>query len=270
MQKEIQYLGHRIAKQGIYPTDEKVEAIKSAPTPTDVGQLRAYLGLVNCYGRFLPGLSRMLAPLYALLQKGTRWQWTEKEQVAFNRSKAAMQSDKLLVHFDPRLPLVLACDASPFGVGAVLAHQYPDGMERPVAYASRSLSKSEKGYAQIDREALAVVFGIKRFRQYLYGHEFTILTDHKPLVSLLGENRGVPSMCSGRIQRWSLMLSAYQYTLTFRPGTQNHNADGLSRLPIAGTPDEEEEPAEAVLSLRTLEFASINQSDYSSANTTLD
>ena len=138
------------------------------------------------------------------------------------------------------------------GIGAVLSHQYPDGGERPIAYASRSLTKAEQGYAQIDREALSVVFGVKRFRQYVFGHQFTIFTDHKPLLTLLGENRGVPAMCSGRVQRWSLMLSSYQYTMTYRPGSLNSNADGLSRLPSSGVPDEEEEPVEAVLALQTL------------------
>ena len=256
LKKEIQYLGHRIDSKGIYPTDEKVQAVRAAPEPTDVGQLRAYLGLINYYGRFLPGLAKTLAPLYKLLRQGMNWRWGEEEKTAFRCSKAALQSDKLLVHYDPRIPLSLACDASPVGIGAVLSHQYPDGVERPIAYASRSLTKAEQGYAQIDREALSVVFGVKRFRQYVFGHQFTIFTDHKPLLTLLGENRGVPAMCSGRVQRWSLMLSSYQYTMTYRPGSLNSNADGLSRLPSSGVPDEEEEPVEAVLALQTLSSSS--------------
>ncbi|XP_062501692.1 uncharacterized protein K02A2.6-like [Corticium candelabrum] len=256
LKREIQYLGHRIDSKGIYPTDEKVQAVRAAPEPTDVGQLRAYLGLINYYGRFLPGLAKTLAPLYKLLRQGMNWRWGEEEKTAFRCSKAALQSDKLLVHYDPRIPLSLACDASPVGIGAVLSHQYPDGGERPIAYASRSLTKAEQGYAQIDREALSVVFGVKRFRQYVFGHQFTIFTDHKPLLTLLGENRGVPAMCSGRVQRWSLMLSSYQYTMTYRPGSLNSNADGLSRLPSSGVPDEEEEPVEAVLALQTLSSSS--------------
>lgn len=199
------------------------------------------------------GLATTLRPLYKLLQKGIAWSWGREEQTAFAESKAALRSDKVLVHFDPSQPLTLACDASPWGIGAVLSHQFTDGTERPIAFASRSLSKAEQGYAQIDREALGVVFGIKKFRQYLYGHQFTIFTDHKPLVTLLGGGKGVPSMCSGRIQRWSLMLSTYEYQLEYRPGAMNSNADGLSRLPIPGENEQEIEPAEAVLSLHMLE-----------------
>ena len=164
---QVQYLGHQIDRHGIYPTEEKVQAVLAAPQLKDVSQLRAYLGLINYYGKFLRGLSTTLAPLYKLLRKGTVWGWGKEEQTAFEKSKAALRSDKLLVHFDHAKPLTLACDASPWGVGAVLSHQYADGTERPIAFASRSLSKAEQGYAQIDREALGVIFGVKRFRQYL-------------------------------------------------------------------------------------------------------
>ena len=258
MQKQVQYLGHRIDRHGIYPTEEKVQAVLAAPQPRDVSQLRAYLGLINYYGKFLRGLATILAPLYKRLHKGTAWAWGQEEQAAFEKSKAALRPDRVLVHFDHTQPLTLACDASPWGVGAVLSHQYADGTERPIAFASRSLSKAEQGYAQVDREALGVIFGVKRFRQYLYGQPFTIFTDHTPLLTLLGENKGVPTMCSGRVQRWALMLSSYDYKLVYRPGAMNSNADGLSRLPVQGDGDQEIEPAEAVLSLHMLEATVVN------------
>ena len=238
MQKQVQYLGHQIDRHGAYPMEEKVQAVLAAPQLKDVSQLRAYLSLINYYGKFLRGLSTTLAPLYKLLRKGTAWGWGKEEQIAFEKSKAALRSDKLLVHFDHAKPLTLACDASPWGVGAVLSHQYADGTERPIAFASRSLSKAEQGYAQIDREALGVIFDVKWFRQYIYGHPFTIFTDHKPLVTLLGESKGVPYMCSGRIQLWAL-LSSYEYQLVYRPGAMNSNADGLSRLPVQGDEDQD-------------------------------
>ena len=160
------------------------------------------------------------------------------------------------MHFDPDRELVLACDASPQGVGAVLSHRYPDGSDKPIAFASRTLNKTEKGFAQIDREALAVIFGIKRFHHFLCGRRFLIFTDHKPLVTLLRETKGVPTMCSGRIQRWALLLSAYQYKLEYRPGIENANADALSRLPTSGSSSTaDEHPPASVLSLHILEVS---------------
>ena len=251
---EVQYLGHRIDKRGLYPNDDKVQAIQAAPAPQNVAELRSFLGLINYYGRFLPGLATTLSALYKLLHKGSPWQWKEEQRTAFQRAKEALLSTNLLVHFDPDRELVLACDASLQGVGAVLSDRYPDGSDKPIAFTSRTLNKTEKGYAKIDREALAVIFGIKRFHQFLCGRRFLIFTDHKPLVTLLGETKGVPTMCSGLIQRWAVLLSAYQYKLEYRPGIENANADALSRLPTSGSSSTaDEDPPESVLSLHILE-----------------
>ena len=150
-----------------------------------------------------------------------------------------------LAHFDPKLPIVLAGDASPYGIGVMISHAYPDGSEQPIAFASRTLSQSEKNYAQLEKEALSLIFGIKKFHQYLYGCRFTLLTDHKPLLTLLGPKTGIPSLAAARLQRWAVLLSAYTYDIKFR-STQNHaNADGLSRLPL-DTPLPEE-VSEAIL-----------------------
>lgn len=136
----------------------------------------------------------------------------------------------MLVHFDPERELTVSCDASPYGIGAVLSHIMEEGSEKPIAFASRTLTKAEKGYSQLDKEGLAVVFAVKCFHQYLYGHSFTVFTDHKPLMSLFSEHKSVPSMASARIQKWALSLSAYQYRIVYRAGKENANADALSRL----------------------------------------
>ena len=223
---EVEYLGHRISAKGIHPVPEKVSAVREAPRPKDVSQLRSFLGMVNYYGKFLPNLATLLRPLYDLLQSAKTWSWGDSQEQAFRKAKELLPSAPLLTHYDPEKQLILSCDASPYGVGAVLSHRFEDNSERPIAYASRTLSPAEQKYAQLDKEALSIVFGVKRFNQYLYGRKFTILSDHKPLQYLLGETRGIPPMASARIQRWALMLSAYHYEICYKPGADHANADG--------------------------------------------
>ena len=152
-----------ISSKGLEPATSKVTAIVDAPSPHDVPQLKSLLGLVNYYGKFLPNLSTTLAPLYKLLRQGVKWQWKSEEATALAKVKEALQSPNLLVHFDSAKPLVLACDASPVGVGAVLSHRLDDGTEKPISYASRTLSAAERKYSQLDKEALAIIFGVKHY-----------------------------------------------------------------------------------------------------------
>ena len=236
MATEVDYLGHRIDAEGLHPLADKVWAVQEAPSPRSVSELKSYLGLLSYYGKFLPSLSSILAPLYRLLKVSVRWQWSDKEQKAFDKSKELLLSSKVLVHFDPDREVVLACDASPYGLGAVLSHRMPDGVERPIAFASRTLSPAEQKYSQLEKEGLACVFGVKKFHTYLYGRQFSLLTDHKPLLGLFSEHLSVPVQASARIQRWALTLSMYEYVLGFRRGAAHHNADALSRLPLPDSP----------------------------------
>ena len=145
-----------------------METIKACPTPMDVHitQLKSYLRLLAYYGKFLPNLLTLLAPLYELLQKHHKWSWGEKQDIAFKESKKLLTSSPLLTHNDPNKELLLSCDASPYGVGAVPAHRMEDGSEQPIAVASQSLSIAERNYAQLDKEALAIIFGVKHFHLY--------------------------------------------------------------------------------------------------------
>lgn len=127
-----------------------------------------------------------------------------------------------------------------------------DGSEKPVGFASRTLSAAEKNYAQIEREGLACIFGVKRFHSYLYGHKFELVTDHKPLLSLFEEKRSISPQASGRIQRWALLLNMYQYVLSFKPTNDHGNADALSRLPLPHIPQDTPQPAEMVLMMEHL------------------
>ena len=138
------FLGHLIDGNGIHPTKEKVKAIQEAPQPQNVTELRSFLGIINYYGKFLSNLSTKLAPLYQLLKRGVEWQWNKPHAEAFAVATNALQDDTLLVHYDRNRQLVLACDASPYGLGAVLSHIMDDGRERPIAYASHTLTSAEK------------------------------------------------------------------------------------------------------------------------------
>ena len=121
----------------------------------------------------------------------------------------------------------------PYGIEAVISHVFPNGEERPIAFSSRTLSKAEKNYGQIDKEALSLVFGIQKFHKYLYGCKFVLVTDHKPLITLFGPKKGIPSLAAARLQRWALLLSAYSYDIQFRRTEDHSNADALSRLPLS-------------------------------------
>ena len=248
MQDSVQYLGHQLDASGIKPEPGKVAAIKEAPRPRNQEELQSFLGLLGYYRKFIPSLSKHIAPLNLLLQKKFKtsrkpgqqpnsqpFPWGSEQQAAFDKAKELLSSDTLLVHYNPNWPVLLQCDASPYGLGSVISHVLPNGEERPIAFASRSLSPSEKNYAQYEREALAIVFGLGKFHKYLHGRFFTIVTDHKPLIQVFGD-KPISSMASARIIRWQMLLGAYQYDICYKPGKEHCNADGLSRLPITDTP----------------------------------
>lgn len=170
---------------------------------------------------------------------GRSWKWTDECSSAFQQAKDALTSSHVLTHYDPDLPLKLAADASAYGVGAVISHTLPNGTERPIAFASRTLSPAERNYAQIEKEALALVYGVRKFHTYLFGRKFTLVTDHKPLLSILGPKKGIPSLAAARLQRWAILLSAYSYDIQFKSTLHHGNADGLSRLPLQQDPENE-------------------------------
>ena len=183
-QDKVEYCGHVISSAGLHTQPSKVAAIIQAPPPANVTQVRSFLGLVTYYQRFIPDMATVLGPLTELLQNGKEFHWSRECERAFEKVKQSLASDRVLIRYTPDLPIRLASDASPYGLGAVLSHVLPTGDEHPIAFASRKLSKAEQGYSQIDREALAIVWAVKKFHTYLYGRHFKLLTDHQPLVSI--------------------------------------------------------------------------------------
>ena len=232
LRDSVCYLGYRLDSSGLHIVRDKIKPILEAPEPRNIIELRSFLGMLSHYRRFLPNISQVLEPLYTLLHKDTPWVWGHSQKRAFTSAKALLGSSSFLAHFDPKKPILIQCDASPSGVGAVLCHRMNDNSVKPVAFASRTLQPAEKNYSQLDREALAVIFAVKRFHAYIWGRPFKIYTDHKPLLALLGEAKEIQQFYSPRMQRWALLLSAYKYELHYVKGPSNIAADALSRLPL--------------------------------------
>lgn len=231
MQQSVTYLGHHLEFNCVRPNIEKVEAVLKAPPPKDVAQLQSYLGLINYYRRFIPNLSSELKSLYTLLGKDKEFVWSAECNKAFEKSKNLITTNNVLELYDPNKPIIVASDASPYGVGAVLSHLV-NGVEKPVLFASSSLSPAERNNSQLHREALAIVFELKKFDRYLYGKEFTIVTDHQALCEIFNPCRKTPAVAAARLQFWSIILSMYKYKIVHKSGKSMGNADGLSRLPL--------------------------------------
>ena len=203
MQKSVTYMGCIISAEGISPTEDKIEAIKPAPRPENTPQLRAFLGMVNYHGKF----SSILQPLNQLLQRNQEFTWSPQCEDAFNKAKYSLTSSNVLVHFDPNLQVVLECDASQYDIGAVILHRFPNGDDKPIAYASRSLNYSETNYSQIEKEGLGIIFEVNRYYMYLFGRTFVLTFVQAPAEDL-GTGFGAPVLAAASLQRWSLLLSS--------------------------------------------------------------
>ncbi|XP_065062450.1 uncharacterized protein K02A2.6-like [Rhopilema esculentum] len=177
-------------------------------------------------------LATIAEPLYKLTKKTVKWKWQQEHQKSFQRLKDLLSSKNVLVHFEEKHTLGLACDASNSGIGAVLFHRFPDGSERPIANVFKTLTESQRNYSQIQKEALAIVFGLKKFYQYLFGRKFVLVTDHRPLLALFGPGKDGPLMAANRLARWALMLSQFNNKIEFRKTKDHANADALSRLSL--------------------------------------
>ena len=234
LQSSVVYLGHLIDSAGLHPTMDKLAAVRDAPPPKDAVALKSFLGLIMFYSRFMPHHSTVLAPLNSLLKKNVPWRWTKTEDNAFMAAKNLLLNSRTLVHYDETLPLVLSCDASSYGAGAVLLHVI-NGKHQPIAFASCTLTETQRNYSQLEKEAFSIIFGLKRFHQYLCGRSFTILTDHRPLLTLLGPHRAVPAHTASRLQRWALILASYHYKIEYRSTAAHADADSMSRLPLPQT-----------------------------------
>ena len=261
----LDFLGFVLSEKGFSPSPDKIKAILEAPEPTNLNELKSFIGLVTYYNRFVPNFSTVLAPLYDLTKNSNKFVWSSNCKKSFQSIKELLSNSNLLTTFNGYSKLILETDASPVGVGAVLL-QCENGLERPVAFASKKLSSAELNYSQIDKEALSIVYGVTKFKYYLLGRNFELRTDHKPLLGLFGKSKCIPVNANARIQRWSIILSQYSYDLYHKPGKNNVVADMLSRLPIEDK-DKSTTPIEYVKLMNSIELFDFSfkniQSEYS-------
>lgn len=257
---KISYLGFDIDRNGLSKNQERIKSILNAPAPTNISELRAINGMANHHSKFIPDFSKIMTPIYKLLQKDVAFNWDRECQMAFNKIKSEICSDRVLVHFDPKIPLILTTDACKSAVAGVLSHVFTDGTRKPISFVSRALNKAELNYSTIEKEALAIIFSVTKLKQYLIGTFFTLETDHRPLLALFGENKGIPVMAAARMQRWALTLSGFNYSIKYVKGRDN-TADELSRIPQAET-EEIKNEANYINYITTIGFVGPMQIDY--------
>ena len=225
LRREVAYLGHLIGEDGVKPNPEKISAIQNFPTPRNAKNIKQFLGLAGYYRRFIPNFSGTASPLSNLLKKGTPFCWSRECQKSFETLKEALCHQPILQYPDFSRPFVLTTDASKYAIGGLLS-QGPIGQDLPIAYASRVLNAAERNYSTIEKELLAITYCVQHFRSYLYGHKFTLVTDHQPLTWLARVKDP-----TSRLMRWRLKLEEYDYNIVYKKGSLNRNADALSRNP---------------------------------------
>lgn len=222
--KKVKYLGHIITQEGVHPDPEKVEVIKKFPIPKNVKGVRAFMGIINWYRRFIPNVAEISTPLVNLTKKDVKFEITSAVLEAIDKLKDNLTDETMLIYPDFEQTFILSTDASGLGVGAILS-QMRNGYEKPIAFASQKFKKAQLNYTVTEKELMGVIFGIQTFRCYLYGRKFNVITDHRPLKWLLSMKDP-----GSRLTRWALTLSEYDFEVIHRKGRLHGNADALSRM----------------------------------------
>lgn len=225
LKRETEFLGHIITPEGIKPNPDTVQKILSWSLPKTTKEIKQFLGLTGYYRRFIRNYSKITKPLSRYLKKDTKVDLSNKEyQEAFSELKQIVASDQILAYPDFSLPFILTTDASNYALGAVLS-QIQNGIERPIAFGSRTLNKTEINYSTTEKEALAIMWAVDKYKPFLYGNKFLLITDHKPLTFIKS------SFKNSKILRWRLELENFDYEVKYREGKTNVVADALSREP---------------------------------------
>ncbi|EGT42489.1 hypothetical protein CAEBREN_28442 [Caenorhabditis brenneri] len=229
-QSEITFLGFIIDGNGRRPDHKKTAVIRNMQAPVNQKQLGSFLGAITFYSRFVKNISELRGPLDHLMRKDSTWKWTETEQAAFEVLKDAVAKNTMLSHFHADWPIIIAADASQYGIGGVLSHITPEGVETPIAHFARTLTDTEQRYSQIEKEGLALIYTVTKCHKFVYGRKFRLQTDHRPLLAIFGSHRDLPVHSQNRLVRWATTLLAYDFDLSYVRTTQFAKADWLSRM----------------------------------------
>ncbi|EFP11683.1 hypothetical protein CRE_27751 [Caenorhabditis remanei] len=227
---EIKFLGFIVNGNGRKPDPQKTEVIRGMESPKNQKQLASFLGAICFYSRFVPKLSDLRGPLDRLMKQDVDWKWTNIEQNAFDRLKNSVADATMLSHFKEDWKIVIAADASQYGIGGVLSHINPEGQELPIAHFARSLTETEKRYSQIEKEGLALVYTVKKCHKFVFGRKFSLQTDHKPLLAIFGDNKDLPVHSQNRLVRWAITLLSYNFDISYVSTAKFAKADWLSRM----------------------------------------
>lgn len=262
----LRFLGHMVNAQGIQPDEDHLSAILHAPAPKDAPQLRSFIGLLSWYNKFIPNFATVVEPLRACIRQGSDFVWSEEAQQSFDAVKKLLIDSPALSLFDPDLPTVVSTDASDYGLGAVLAQVHENKTERIVAFASRTLSPAERKYSTIEKEALACVWAVEKWRTYLWGRKFLLRTDHQALTVLLS-SKGT-DRAGMRIARWAARLLCFNYDVIYRPGAQNCTADCLSRLPLPASDEDCMDTEPEFVAFMSPAMSALSPAEFASASAT--
>ena len=221
----VELLGYIVSADGIKCNPDKTEAIANLASPETVKEVRSFLGMAGYYRQCVPQFAKVAAPLVRLTKKQARFSWGQEQQEAFDVLKELLVSSQVMAHPDTSKPYKLYTDACDYAIGAILVQEDDDGVERPIQYVSKQLAGAQLNWATIEKEAYAVVHALTKLRPYLYGAEFVIYTDHKPLKSLF-----LSEVKNTKIQRWAVLIAEYGAPIEYRKGAHNIRADMLSRI----------------------------------------
>ena len=218
---EVKYLGHILSQEGMKLDKDRIKSIIEMKEPTTLKELLRFLGTINYVSRFIPNVSELTSPLRELNKKDVPFIWSQRQQKAYDRLKRVLCEPPVLAYFDINKPIILSVDASKDGLGAVILQE-----GKPIAYGSKAMTETEKLYSQIEKESLAILYGCTKFHQYLYGQNFTVESDHKPLENIFAKPLNKSPV---RLQRIRLALQPYNFNLMYKPGKELLVADHLSR-----------------------------------------